>query len=228
MKRSPHRFLATALALAMACLAFAPQAGAGTLSLIPSPKAFGNVLVGKTSDSTVTLQNTGSATTVTGILVTGTNASQFSASSGCGTLPVIRDSGESCSVNVSFQPTNRGAMAATLTATSSGNSPDMTLQGTGTAPELPLPGAPVTLFFGSRPAGTASAAQTFTVSNTGDAPLMLVDVSISPSDDDEDWAIQPCSVGVALAPGAPQFMPAGQPALAQQAIDAIRAWINSL
>lgn len=101
------------------------------ISVSPALIAFGDVAVGRSSTSTVTISNAGDAAlTITGITITGTNADQFSV----GTYPGTIAAGGSANVNVTFSPTSINAKSATLNIAS--NDPDeatvtVALSGTG-------------------------------------------------------------------------------------------------
>ena len=84
-----------------------------TVTLLPSPAAFGSVLLGITNPPTVaiTLTNTSAVTTtINSISITGDTA-DFSQSNNCGTS---LGAGLSCTITVTFTPHNLFAGAATL------------------------------------------------------------------------------------------------------------------
>lgn len=134
--------------------------------------AFGNEAVGQTSKTkVVTIKNTGAATLkFTNIATSGdfTLVGNF-----CGGQIGI---GGSCSVTVSFAPTQTGARTGTLTFTDNApNSPQtVSLSGTGTA-DATL--TPLTAKFAKTKVGTSSAAKTFTFTNKETAALSSISAS---------------------------------------------------
>ena len=106
-----------------------------TATLAPSSLAFGNQNVDTQSAAqTVTLANSGNAAlSISGITLTGTNASDFSQSNVCGASLAA---GKSCNIVVMFQPTAQGARTASLSvADNAAGSPQAaTLTGTGVIP----------------------------------------------------------------------------------------------
>ena len=88
----------------------APQQ-APAISLSATSLAFDSTAVGATSQKTLTIKNTGSASlSVTGITITGADSSHFKASPATATLAA----GDSVKVTVTFAPTSAGAKAASL------------------------------------------------------------------------------------------------------------------
>jgi hypothetical protein len=193
------------------------DANAGTLQAIPNPLNFGSVVLGVTSTSTVVVSNSGSHTTITGLVLTG--STDFTASSRCGSLPVALVDGESCVLNVSFRPRSVGAKSATLVVSNDGgNATSVTLEGTGGMPTALL--APSSLLFAKQAVGSTSAVQSLTVSNAGSAGSMLSIASIEISGSNAgDFALQSgagrctvpsnvasgasCTIGVSFTPSAP-------------------------
>jgi hypothetical protein len=81
----------------------------------------------------VTLRNSGTAAlSVTGISLTGTNASAFSQTNGCGASLAA---GATCMINVTFTPASSGSFTAVLSVAdnASGSPQTVTLNGTGTS-----------------------------------------------------------------------------------------------
>lgn len=115
------------------------SSGATSSASLPSAVlAFGSQTDGTTSaPQQVTLSNTGlAALTIASVVVSGTNASEFSSANNCGSALAA---GASCSISISFTPTAPGSASASLVVTdNSGNSAGSTqtigLTGTGAAP----------------------------------------------------------------------------------------------
>ncbi len=77
---------------------------------------------------TVTVTNTGGGTlSIASSSITGTNATSFSATPGCGPLPANAP----CTFTVLFDPTVAGALSATLTIVTNGGTLNVPLTGTG-------------------------------------------------------------------------------------------------
>ncbi|MGD9714490.1 MAG: beta strand repeat-containing protein [Thermomicrobiales bacterium] len=145
----------------------------------PDPVAFGNQMVNtQSSPLAVTITNNGSANLViTNLAVSGTNAAEFTFTSGA--LPITVTPGNNTTVNVRFLPTAVGARAALLVITDNANgSPySLSLTGTGTAPVIGL--NPTSLAFSNQNVGTTSTSRTLTVNNTGTANLVITAINIS-------------------------------------------------
>jgi hypothetical protein len=111
-------------------------AAAPVVNLSPTSLDFGNLAVGTTSSpQIVTLTNTGNATlSITSIVVTGTNASDFAQNNTCGSTVVA---GSNCTISVTFTPSATGTRTASLSITdnASGSPQMVSLSGNGmTAP----------------------------------------------------------------------------------------------
>lgn len=147
------------------------------LEVSPGSVDFGDVLVGSESDrSTVTLSSTGTtAVSVVGTVVVGTGFAR--ASSTCG---VVLAPGGTCTENLFFAPTARGAASGLLTISdNAANSPQqVSLVGIGLAPAQ-LTIAPPNVDFGTTHVGSVSEPSIFTISNSGDVPTGPLTVSLS-------------------------------------------------
>ncbi len=128
--------------------------------LSPTSIAFGNQNTGSTSAAqTVTVSNPGNAAlTITGIIVTGTNASDFTQTSNCGSSVAA---GADCSISVTFTPDSAASFSATLSVADNGSGSPQTaaLTGTGVTPQgnfaVNSPTAPQTV--------TAGGSATYTI-----------------------------------------------------------------
>ncbi len=137
----------------------------------PGFHAFGSFLVGVTSPSrTFTITNNGIvATGAIATFTTGANAADFTIT-GDTCAGAMLAPAASCTIDVVFAPTARGARSATVTATASpGGTNSMAVQGIGLAPAH-LVASPALHDFGSVAANASSAPLTITVTNDGDAP----------------------------------------------------------
>jgi hypothetical protein len=132
---------------------------------------FGSQAVGvQSSASTVTVtNNTGYAATPGAPALSGANPGNFAAS-GCGGSV---GAGGTCTVNVTFTPSQTGSRSATLTV--AGQS--VSLTGTGVQGDASL--TPANTTFGSQPVSTSSATKTITLTNTGTGSLTYSSTTVS-------------------------------------------------
>lgn len=169
-------------------------------SLSSNSLNFGNQAVNTSSASlTATLTNAGSATlTISGIQVTGSNASDFALSDDCGASLA---SSADCTLSIKFTPSSTGNRTASITFTDNavGSPQTITLAGTGTSGELSLSAG--SLAFGSQPVGTSATAQTVTLSNNGSSTLSLTSIAVTGTDPGDFPETNTC--GSSLAAGAP-------------------------
>ena len=158
-----------------------PAAQAGTISVTDPANAmrnFGNVSVsGAPVQSSVTLTNSGTNTTVTGFTPTGQGCGEFTVSALSGGQPVspanpaTLANGESLVVAASYDPANRANDDCTFFVDQNGaTSPNFRLTGDGIAPVLQVTGSPLA-FAEVRWNGDASENKNFFVSNTGDEAI---------------------------------------------------------
>ena len=169
------------------------------VSLSASSVAFGNQLVSTTSAAqTVTLTNSGNAAlSITGMAITGTNASAFAQTNTCGSSVAA---GGTCTISVTFTPTASGSDTASLSITdnASGSPQGVGLSGTGTAAVASL--SATSLAFGNEPIDITSSAQSVTLSNTGSAALSIASLALTGANA-SDFA-QSDACGSSLAAGA--------------------------
>lgn len=153
-----------------------------TMSLAPASLNFGVWIVGTGSSPQVeTVTNTGSSELVIGgVAIIGTNATDFALSSTCGSS---LGAGASCSLSVTFTPSQLGQRNASLTMTDDGiGSPQvLSLIGAGcdSGPNATL--SPASLSFGNEVIGTTSPAQPITLSNYGTTVLSITSIAASTS-----------------------------------------------
>jgi len=156
--------------------------GTAAIGVSPSSLPFPNQPVGTSSTPlNVTVSNTGTAPlSVTNIAVSGTNASDFSASPTGAQNPALNvDPGKTTIIQVTFTPSASGARSATLTITSNGGAPqNVSLSGTGTAPGFSAP-RPACLDFGSQLVGSATAACALVITNNGNVDLTISNIAIT-------------------------------------------------
>jgi streptogramin lyase len=184
--------------------------------LDPAAHDFGEQTVGTSSEPRrFTLSNTGTAPLVVDeASIGGANAGDFATTDdNCSGATVAV--GASCTLDVTFTPTEPGPRSAALSVTdnAAGSPHTAELSGTGnpTGPGVAID--PTSHDFGDHAVGTTSDARQFTVSNTGTAPLEVEEVSIdganagdfAVTDDDCSGAtVQPgdaCTLAVTFTPG---------------------------
>jgi hypothetical protein len=166
------------------------------VSLSTSALAFGNQNVGNTSaPQTITVSNSGNGPLViSGISMTGVNASDFGQTNDCGSALAA---GATCTIGVTFTPTNTGTRTAAVSIADNdpSSSPTVGLTGTGRPGQIQL--APSTVAFGPQLLGTTSAVQRIAVKNAGTTPF-----SISTIDASGDFGVVGSTCGATLAAGA--------------------------
>ena len=173
--------------------------GAGlepVVSLSASSLSFGSVDVGAASASqAVTLTNTGNAAlSITGIKVTGTDASSFAFVNSCGTSLAA---GANCSIHGHFGPSTAGALTAAITIAdnASGSPQSVALSGTGLAPAVSL--SATSLSFGDQEVGTASSSKGVTLTNTGSAALAITSITVTGTDATSYLFVNNCGTSLA-------------------------------
>ena len=172
-------------------------------SLSPSNLTFTNITVGTTSAAqTITLSNPGTATlNITGITVTGTNASLFAETNTC---DATLAAGANCSISVTFAPTIAGNASASISVADSATGSPQAVSLSGTTPAATAPQAaltPATANFGSVTIGSTSSAQTFTLTNAGTAALPITSVGLTGTNATL-FALASNNCGTSLAAGA--------------------------
>jgi kumamolisin len=146
--------------------------GAPGATLTPTSVGFGNEVLGSTSTAkALTLKNNGNATlTINSITTTG----DFAVSSKtCGTTLTV---GSSCTIDVTFTPTQVGSRTGTLSVNDNaqGSPQTASLSGTGT-PAATL--TPASATFAKTKVGSDSAAKTFTLTNKQKTSLTGISAS---------------------------------------------------
>ena len=150
------------------------------LRVTPGGLTFGVSVVGTKSGPQVeTLTNTGgSDLDINGVTITGANATDFDQSSTCGSS---LNAGASCTLNVTFTPSQLGQSSASITISDNevGSPQVLPLNGMGgdSGPNASLsqPG----LNFGSQEVGISSAAQPVTLSNYGTMTVSITGITAS-------------------------------------------------
>jgi phospholipase C len=169
------------------------------VTFTPTSLSFGNQMLGTTSaPQTVTLSVTGTAPlTISGISITGTNASDFAQTNTCPeSVPV----GSSCTIMVTFTPSIVGAESADISVAdnASGSPQQIPLSGTGTAGTSPMVTlSPTSLTFPVQVIDTSSAPMTITLTNTGNATLSITSIDITGTSLDDYSKTTTCTKSLA-------------------------------
>jgi hypothetical protein len=134
------------------------------ITVTPASETFASQTVGTTSTAkVVTVKNTGTPATTLSLGISGDFA--IASNSACGASLA---GGSSCTVDITFTPTQAGTRTGTLSVTDqAANSPQkVSLTGTGTNPAPTITVTPTSLTFASQTVNTTSAAKPVTVENT--------------------------------------------------------------
>ena len=146
-------------------------------ALSPQSLDFGNQPINVASNPrAVTLVNAGSAPlNISGVAVTG----QFSQTNDCGS--VVPAGGGTCTIQVTFTPTQTGAVTDQVTVTDdAGGSPQtITVIGTGVTSAGTLSLSPSSLTFPAQTVGQTSAAQTIQLANTSNTAVTISSITTS-------------------------------------------------
>ncbi len=166
-------------------VAFAESAATGPIASFNAPQLdFGNQLVGSPNPPQIgILTNAGTAAlTVSGIAITGANASDFSQSNDCPLSPATLAPQATCQITVNFAPSIPGAESAAISFTDDavGSPQSINLTGAGQEPLATLSAASIN--FGNQPAGTVSNSQTLSVTNGGNLALNISVVNMTGPD----------------------------------------------
>ena len=148
------------------------------LQISPTSVSFGVVALGSQSTAQAeTLSNSGgSELVISSITIGGSNAADFSQASTCTSA---LGASATCTVDLTFTPSQLGPRRASLVISDNGVDGQQTLSLTGdggdSGPNATL--SPTRLSFSDQDIGTTSAAQAITLSNYGTATLDIADIS---------------------------------------------------
>jgi hypothetical protein len=164
----------------------------GTLSASPSSYNFNSVVVGSSSQQTITLTNSGATTiTINQVTTTGAGFSTSGISSGQTIL-----AGSQTSFTAIFAPTTTGSSSGTITISTNASNPTLSVALSGTGTQGALSANPASINFGSVLVGS-SKSTSVTLTNSGTAPVSLTAASISGT----GFALSGFTAGT-LSPGA--------------------------
>lgn len=150
------------------------------LNLAPASLSFGVLVVGTESGQQVeTLTNTGgSELAINSVAITGTNAADFALTNTCGST---LGAGASCTLSVTFTPSQLGPRNASITITDDAmvSSQVLSLNGAGgdSGPNATL--SPTSLTLATQVVGTTSPAQSITLNNYGTMTLNIASIAAS-------------------------------------------------
>ena len=144
----------------------------------PMSIAFPTQQLGTTSAASVaTLTNTGAGPiTVTGVTITGLNATSYAQTNNCPVGPATLAAGAICTVSMTFAPTITGPNSATLNVATSAGTKTAGMSGSGQTAMASLAPTPIT--FANQAVGVASIAQVAMLTNTGAGPLSVSSIAI--------------------------------------------------
>lgn len=187
-----------------------PPAPPAELSISPTSKDYGTILLGASSPAqmqTFTVSNTGgSSSGPLSVVPGGQNPGDFFITRNtCSSIALAPSA--TCGIDVFFRPAAPGNRSATLTIVGTpGGSVTVALSGGGTTGAV-LTISPTSRDFGSFAVGASSAPQSFTVQNTGTLPAFALAVSVTgPHFADFNVVLSgssPCFSGISLNPGQP-------------------------
>jgi len=161
--------------------------GTTGVSIAPASINFSSETVGSSSAATtVNVTNTGSSPIALLVAVVGADPADFMETDKCSQVPL--GAGNSCIVNVVFDPTQAGNRAAVIQISDNAPGNPQTIAVTGSAVQAMATIAPASLMmsFGAQLAGAASGtAQNVTITNsgTGAAILTVSNASLRPATD---------------------------------------------
>ena len=167
------------------------------------PFAFSSTIGTPATAQTLTLTNsaTGATTGTLHAAFGGANAGDFSIVTGSDSCSgSTLAAGQSCTVNVTFDPSAASELATLTIQGTPGGSAVATLNGTGISAAA-LSAAPPALSFGTIPTGTTSAPQTTTISNLGGVATGAVSVVLGGANAGDFNETTTCNASLAAGTG---------------------------
>jgi hypothetical protein len=150
-------------------------------------------VLGTTSAAQVVTLTNGTATalSISSIANSGGNATDFPETNNCGTSLAA---GSSCTINVTFKPTNINHRATSLILTDGAGTQTVALSGTSTAASF----SPTSLTFAAQTVGTTSAGQNITLSNaSGGTAITITGITITGTNPTDFAQTNTCGTSVA-------------------------------
>jgi hypothetical protein len=145
------------------------------ISVVPKSVNFGKISVTATSQSVITIQNTGASDlNITSVTIAGPG--EFTETNNCA---IVSPAG-SCAITLTFEPTSIGNKNATLSISSNDpKKPSLNVKLVGTALPPKIAISPSSLNFGSIEAGNISLSRTVTINNAGISDLIIEGIGIT-------------------------------------------------
>lgn len=172
----------------------------GVVAASPSSLAFGSADVGSTTAAQSVMLSNGvtSLLAISGVSITGTNASDFilTGTTCSSTLSV----GAACSASVAFKPTASGTRTASLTFTdsASGSPQTVSLSGVGGSAPATASVSPTSLAFPGTSVGASSVPQTVTLTNGPGSSIDISSVAVAGTNA-SDFVVSGNTCGPSLA-----------------------------
>jgi hypothetical protein len=161
--------------------------------LSPNTLTFPTKVVGThTAARSIALRNISpNSLTISNVSITGTNAADFLQTNDCGSVL----SGNTCTIEVTFKPTDINVRLANLVITDSavGGSQTASLIGTGTVVSI----SPPNLVFAPRTVGTTSPVQTIPLTDASAAALTITGIAITGTNAADFVQTNTCGTGIA-------------------------------
>ena len=160
--------------------------------------AFNPATVGTvTAAPGISLTNTGTgALTISSVVMGGVNLDQFTQTNNCGTSLAV---GASCTLTISFAPTQAGSFTAVVTITDNAANSPQTISLSGASNGAIATLSPASVTFAATTLGSAAGVQTVTLTNTGGATLTGIAGSITGGATATAFSIASTTCGTTLA-----------------------------
>jgi Abnormal spindle-like microcephaly-assoc'd, ASPM-SPD-2-Hydin len=163
-----------------------------TLSANPASAAFGTVAVGGTGTQTITLSNSGNAsTTISAVTITGAGFNAIGL-----TAPLVIPAGQSATFTAQFAPATAGSAVGNITIASNASNAALSIALSGAAGQAQLSASPANVSYGNVGVGSASP-KNISLQNTGNAPLTITQASASGA----GFSMSGLSMPVTINPG---------------------------
>ena len=172
------------------------SAAAPIVKLSANSLSFSNQWVGASFTApNITLSNSGTAAlSLTGISITGADATSFAETNTCGTSVAA---GGSCTIAVTFKPAAAGALTGALSVAdnASGSPQTVSLSGTGNTVVL----SATSLTYSSSAVGDAAPAQIITLTNKSNVALAVTSIGVTGTNASAFTQTNTCGTSVAAA-----------------------------
>jgi hypothetical protein len=144
-----------------------------TMTINPSPVAFGNVNAGSNSSQTVTVTNSGNATlSITAATISGSSYTMSLAA------PVSVNAGSNTTFSVTYAPTAAGSSTGTIQITSNASATPASISLSGTGMQAQVAASPTSAAFSNVIVGS-NGSQSVKLTNNGNATLTFSNITVS-------------------------------------------------